>query len=119
MKNFLIVFLLAALAPVASLAEMPRTDYEFVPASQTAQVLGPVGAQGDVLEKLIIIPATTGAGVVSIKDGASGDARTIFVSGTLADLSPITLSIGARSSVGAWHVTTGANVSVMAVGRFR
>lgn len=96
---------------------MYRTDYETVAASQTDQALGPVGAAGDVLEKLIIIPAAVGAGNVSIKDG-SGSAISVFVTGTLADLTPIVLPLGMRSASGAWKVTTGANVSVIAVGRF-
>lgn len=95
------------------------TDYETIAASQTDQVLGGgVGAVGDILERLIIVPATTGAGTVSIKDGA-GSGINVFVSGTLSDLSPKVITIGARSSSGGWKVTTGANVSVIAVGRFQ
>lgn len=92
-------------------------DYETVAASQTDQVLGPVGGRGDVLRRLVIIPATTGAGDVDIKDG-SGSAINVFKSGTLADLGPIVLDLDIRSTGGAWKVTTGANVSVIAVGSF-
>lgn len=95
-----------------------RTDYELVAASQTTQTLGPVGGAGDILDKVIIVPETTGAGTVAIKDG-SGTAINIFVAGTLADLSPIVVNIGARSSSGAWQITTGANVHVIAVGKFK
>lgn len=99
------------------------TDYEHVAASQTTQVIGPQSATsatsiGDVLQRVIIVPATTGAGTVAIKDG-SGTARDIFVTGTLADLKPIVVELGARSTLGAWQITTGANVSVIAVGRFK
>lgn len=94
-----------------------KTDYETVAASQTAQVLGPTGAAGDILERLIIVPATTAAGTVAIKDG-SDTAINVFVTGTLADLTPIVIPIGARSRTGAWAITTGANVSVIAVGAF-
>lgn len=96
---------------------MPRTDYETVAASETDQVMGPVGAAGDILERLIIVPATTSAGTVSIKDG-SGSSINVFVTGTLSNLTPIIVPIGARSTGGAWKVTTGAAVSVIAVGRF-
>ncbi len=102
-----------------AILEMPRTDYEFIPASQTNQVCGPTGGQGDILERLIITPATTGAGTVSIKDGSAGVSTNVFVAGTLADLSPIVLHLGMRSSGGAWQVTTGANVSTICIGRFK
>lgn len=94
-----------------------NTDYETVAASQSAQALGPTGHAGDILEKLIIVPATTGAGNVSIKDGSGSDI-SVFATGTLADLTPIVLLLGLKSTGGAWKVTTGANVSVIAIGRF-
>lgn len=101
-------------------AEMPRTDYETVAASQTDQILGPVGAQGDILEELIIVPATTSPGVVQIQDG-SGTEITVFAGGasSVNELRPMSVKVAARSSGGAWKITTGANVSVIAVGRFR
>jgi hypothetical protein len=92
-------------------------QYETVAAGQTAQVLGTVGAVGDVLDRIVIIPATTAAGNISILDNATS--ISVFVAGTLADLSPITIDFGGiKSASGAWKVTTGANVSVIAVGRF-
>lgn len=97
--------------------EFYSTDYELVAASQTDQALGPTGKTGDILERLIIVPETTGAGTVAIQDGA-GTEINVFVAGTLSDLHPIIIPIGARSRAGAWSVTTGANVHVVAVGRF-
>ena len=95
-----------------------RGSYETVAASQTDQVLGATGAAGDWLASLLIVPATTGAGAVSIKDG-SGSSITVFTSGgTLADLKPISVPLNIQSTAGAWSVTTGANVSVVAIGRF-
>lgn len=97
-----------------------NSDYELVAASQTTQVLGPSTAttnQGDYLDKCIIVPETTGAGTVAIKDG-SASAINIFVAGTLSDLRTITVLIGARSSTGSWQVTTGANVHVICTGAF-
>lgn len=96
---------------------LSQGDYETVAASQTDQALGATGAAGDFLEGLLIVPATTGAGNVSIKDG-SGSAISVFATGTLADLTPIWLPLHIRSASGAWKVTTGANVSVLAVGSF-
>lgn len=93
------------------------TDYETVAASQTDQVLGATGAAGDYLSGLLIVPATTAAGTVAIKDGA-GSAINVFVTGTLSDLKPHWIPLGIKSLAGAWKITTGANVSVIAVGRF-
>lgn len=93
-----------------------RTDYETVAASQTDQVLGPVGKAGDVLERLIV--TCSGAGVtntVSIKDGAGS---SIPVVPTAAPAGVYSIPIGARSTGGGWSVTTAATVTVIGVGRF-
>lgn len=92
-------------------------QYATVAASQTTQKLGKLGAKGDYLERLIIVPAATNAGTVSITDG-TGTAINVFVTGTLADLSTIVVPLGIYSTSGAWQVTTGGSVSVVAVGRF-
>jgi hypothetical protein len=111
-----------AIASLGAFAQAPslQMDYEAVAASQTTQALGPVGAAGDILVRLIIIPATTSPGAVAIKDGAN-TAITVFTGGasSVTTLTPIVVDIGARSTAGAWQVTTGAAVSVLAVGRFR
>ena len=94
-----------------------RGNYETVAASQTDQALGATGAVGDVLDRLLIIPATTAPGAVSIKDGAI--AISIYTGGTVgADLTPINVELNIESVSGAWSVTTGANLSVIATGRF-
>lgn len=104
-------------APAFAL-EPAHTDYEYVAASQSNQKLGPVGGVGDVLEKLIIIPDTTAAGNVWLHDGG-GLSQKIFVTGTLADLSPIPIVLGMRSVSGDWSISTGANVHVLGIGRFK
>lgn len=118
----MIQILLAALLAVPAFAlEMPTTDYQIVVASQTTQSLGPNGKKGDILQRLIIVPETTAAGTVSIRDGTGGGAAfnsNVLVTGTLSDLSPKVIDLGARSVSGSWSVTTGANVHVIAVGRF-
>jgi hypothetical protein len=95
------------------------TDYETVAASQTDQSLGATGAAGDYLGGLVIVPATTSPGAVSIKDGA-GNAITIFTGGasSVSNLVPFQVPLGLKSAAGAWKVTTGANVSVIATGDF-
>ena len=95
------------------------TEYETVAASQTTQALGATGATGDLLTGVLIIPATTSPGAVSIKDGA-GTAITVFAGGTdsVSTLHPFFVPLGIRSGAGAWQVTTGANVSAIGVGNF-
>lgn len=95
-------------------------DYELVEAGASAQVMGPGTATtriGQVIERLIIVPETTGAGTVSIKDG-SDTAINVLVSGTLSNLAPIVVELHARSLVGSWQITTGTNVHVIAIGKF-
>lgn len=116
MIQFLAFLFLAAGQAFAG--DMPRTDYEYVAAGATNQKLGPVGGVGDVVERIVVIPDTTAAGTVILSDG-SGLSQKIFVTGTLSDLSPIVVTLGARSVSGDWNVTTGANVHVIAIGRFK
>jgi hypothetical protein len=94
-------------------------DYEAVAASQTDQVLGADGAIGDVLSSMLVTPATTSPGAISIKDGG-GSSMTIFAGGSssVADLKPFTIFINLTSVNGAWKVTTGTNVSLVASGDF-
>lgn len=103
----------------AAINALSGTEYETVAASATNQALGAAGAIGDLLTSLLIVPATTSPGAVTIKDGA-GSAITVFPGGasSIATLHPFTVSLGIRSSAGAWQVTTGANVSVVAAGNF-
>ena len=94
--------------------------YVTVAASQTATVLqSTTGATGDYLHEVTVIPATTAPGVVTIIDNATtiigypGGGTT-----ALLTLTPFTIYVGAVSRSGAWKITTGANVSVKATGRF-
>lgn len=94
--------------------------YETVAASQTDQALGATGATGDMLTGLLVVPASTSPGAVSVKDG-SGSAVTVFAGGTdsIGFLIPFFIYMGdSVSTGGAWKVTTGASVSVVAYGRF-
>lgn len=96
------------------------SGYETVAAGQTNQVLGTTGAVGDHLASLLIVPAAANCGVVQIKDG-SDTAITVFAGGgtvALPTLAPIAVPIGLLSASGAWQVTTGTNVSVIASGDF-
>lgn len=108
---------LAALS-LSSLTAL-MSEYETVAASATAQALGPTGATGDYLAGVLIIPATTSPGAVSIKDGG-GSAVTIFTGGasSVSNLVPFFVPLGIKSVAGAWSVTTGTNVSAIGVGNF-
>ncbi len=101
------------------MADLQFQNYETVAASQTAQVLGNNGAKGDFIARLIIIPATVAGGVVTLLDGSTS--IPVYVGGAttaLTTVAPIVVDIGARSQTGAWKITTGANISVIAVGDF-
>jgi hypothetical protein len=91
-----------------------ETEYAIVAASQTAGILGATGSVGDYLSHLVIIPATAAPGTVALLDGAT----TLFTITPPASTQPFTVAVGATSKVGAWKLTTGANVSVMSVGDF-
>lgn len=99
-------------------APLNQNNYETVAASQTAQPLGATGATGDYLEGLLVTPASTSPGAIAILDNAIS--ITVFAGGatSLADLKPFFIPIKARSVSGAWKVTTGASLSVLAVGKF-
>lgn len=92
-------------------------QYQAVAANQTAASLGAQGKIGDYIARLIITPATTAPGVVTLIDGTT----TIvpWLGGTVgADLKPFVIELQFTSRNGGWKLTTGANVSVVAAGRF-
>lgn len=91
--------------------------YETVAAGQTAQALGTNGAKGDYLARLVCTVGTAATAQVQIKDG--GDtAYTILPNSPGGGIGTYTIEIGACSATGAWQVTTGAGVTVLAVGMF-
>lgn len=94
------------------------TDYETVAASQTAQALGATGAVGDFIAGILVIPATTSPGVVTLLDNATS--IPVFVGGasSVSDLKPFMIPLGLKSVSGAWKITTGAAVSAIGIGDF-
>lgn len=102
-----------------SITDISNGEYETVAASATDQALGATGATGDYLAGLLIVPATTSPGAVSIKDG-SGSAITVFTGGasSVSNLVPFFVPLGIKSTGGAWKVTTGINVSAIGCGNF-
>lgn len=95
--------------------------YQAVAAGQTAKALGRDGGKlNDVLEGILVVPATTSPGAVQIKDGAD-TAITVFAGGasSVSNLVSFYLPLGGiKSKTGAWQITTGSDVSVVAAGRF-
>ena len=97
-----------------------RYQYEHVVASQSAQVLGATGAKGDYLHRLICTVTTSATGNVVIVDGSGTGILTHTVLPALAGtgVNVYNIEVNAVSADGAWKVTTGAGVEVMAVGIF-
>lgn len=107
-----------ATTQLAVLTKPLAGHFETVAASQTDQMLGATGAAGDYLAGVLIIPATTSPGAVSIEDGSSN--TTIFTGGasSVSNLVPFFVPLGIYSVTGGWEITTGANVSAIGVGSF-
>jgi hypothetical protein len=91
-----------------------RYPYETVAASQTGQVLGGAGAAGDYLHRIVVTVNTAATSTVSVIDGST----------TVASM-PATTAVGVYSipiecaaATGPWKITTGAGVTVLAVGLF-
>lgn len=104
--------------PAPKFSRRENLEYETVAASQTAQSIGATGAIGDYIEGVLVIPATTSPGVVTLLDGDTS--IPIFVGGasSVGSLTPFFIPLAMYSVVGAWKITTGANVSVIATGSF-
>lgn len=91
--------------------------YQAVAISQTSKVLGATGAAGDTLSGIIIQPTGTTVGSVIVYDGAT--AVYTYPGGTVgADLRPIIVGMGMTCLGAGWHVTTPANATVLALGKF-
>ena len=105
-------------ALLADMASANSGHFESVAASQTSQMLGATGAAGDFLARVVIVPASLSPGAVSVSDGATSVPLLPGGLNSVAVLVPIVVDLGLRAVAGGWRVTTGANVSVLAVGRF-
>jgi hypothetical protein len=97
-----------------------RYFYEHVAAGQTAQILGPTGAKGDYLHRLICTVTTAASGNVVIVDGSGTGilTHTVLPASAGTGVNVYNIEVNAVSADGAWKVTTGAGVEVMAVGIF-
>jgi len=97
-----------------SITSPNRYPYETVAASQTAQVLGGTGAVGDYLHRIVVTVTTTGTSTLSVLDGST----TVLTMAANTPVGVYSLEINAASASGPWKITTGAGVTVLAVGFF-
>ena len=94
-----------------------RYQREHVAASQTTQVLGGTGAAGDYIHRLVCTVSTAATAAVQIKDG-SATAHTLLPNSPGGGIGVYNIELNAVSRTGAWQVTTGAGVEVLAIGVF-
>src|ERR1043165_2468129 len=95
-------------------------SYKLIAASQTtSQLGGGTNAVGDYLDRIIVIPATTAQAACNVCDGPTAViAIPAMITGALS-LAPYTIDCGMiATSTKGWNITTGANVSIVAVGAF-
>lgn len=94
------------------------SEYETVAAGASAQTIGPTGATGDYLDQLLAVPASVSPGGIWIIDNTTS--INVFAGGTnaVATLHPFPIPIHAKSVSGAWKVSTGTSISVIAFGNF-
>jgi hypothetical protein len=97
-----------------------RYQYEHVAASSSAQVLGTAGAVGDYLHRIICTVSTAATAAVQTVDGTGTGilTHTILPNSPGSGIGVYNIEINAVSANGAWKITTGAGVEVMAVGIF-
>ena len=88
--------------------------YETVAASQTAQVLGGTGAAGDYLHRIVVNVATAATSTVSVIDGST----TVLAVPANTPIGSYSLELNLAAATGPWKITTGAGVTVLAVGLF-
>ena len=100
-----------------AVVEQGQFDYETVAASQTTQVMGATGGLGDFLHRLVCVVTTAATAQVQIKDGAN-TAITVFPNSPGGGIGTYPVELNITSTNGAWQVTTGAGVAVVAIGRF-
>lgn len=97
-----------------------RYQYEHVAASSSAQVLGGTGAIGDYIHRLVCTVTTALTSTVQIVDGTGAGilTHTVLPAAVGGGIGVYNIELNAVSANGAWKITTGAGVEVMAVGIF-
>ena len=97
-----------------------RYQYEHIAASTTAQVLGGTGAIGDYIHRLVCTVSTALTSTVQIVDGTGAGilTHTVLPAAVGGGIGVYNIELNAVSANGAWKITTGAGVEVMAIGIF-
>ena len=97
-----------------------RYQYEHIAASSSAQVLGGNGAVGDYLHRIICTVYTPATAAVQIVDGSGAGilTHTVLPNSPGGGIGVYNIELNIVSANGAWKITTGAGVEVMAVGIF-
>lgn len=101
---------------VAAYVTPSPVEYETVAASATAQAMGASGATGDYLDHCTLLVATAATAATTIADNATG--LYVFANSPGGGIGVYDIPVHARSTSGAWKITTGAGVSVVCVGDF-
>ena len=86
-------------------------------ATNTTLAESGLGAIGDYISHLVCVVATAATAQVQLKDG-SGTAFTVLPNNPGAGIGTYVLPSFGASRLGAWQVSTGAGVTVIARGRF-
>lgn len=106
---------------------MPQNPLNIVYVAPYPNIECPAGATtnlgadpdaGDQLVGLLVVPATLSPGAITINDGSTD--ITVFTGGadSVATLVPFFIPWNSKAVNAGWSVTTGANVSAVAFGRF-
>jgi hypothetical protein len=99
---------------------MEHSQYVAVAASQTTAQVSRINdgtANRDYLHQLIVVPASSAVGAVTVFDGTTALVSIPALAG--GDSKPYTLPIGVVcTSTKGFNITTGSSVAVVAVGRF-
>ena len=105
---------------MSGVANPYRYQYEHVAASSSAQVLGGTGAIGDYIHRLVCTVTTALTSTVQIVDGTGAGilTHTVLPAAVGGGIGVYNIELNAVSANGAWKITTGAGVEVMAVGIF-
>ena len=105
---------------MSGVANPYRYQYEHVAASSSAQVLGTTGAIGDYIHRLVCTVTTALTSTVQIVDGTGAGilTHTVLPAAVGGGIGVYNIELNAVSANGAWKITTGAGVEVMAVGIF-
>lgn len=102
--------------PVAVQSFAPGGETEAVAASDTDEPLGATGAIGDYLEHVVLFVATAATAATTIKDGAT--TLGTFANSPGGGIGTYVIPIRARAVGAGFSITTGAGVTVLAVGNF-